>query len=123
MRWPLTFPFAAIALAMLVSTADVRGREADGCTITVNSADEKETFRRYLPESKYRFVELVERGRPDWLALACRAGVSCDVLVISGHYDGGTDFFRTSWRPANSCPSMNWSACLAAAPARGCFPV
>ncbi len=63
------------------------------CTITVNSADEKETFRRYLPESKYRFVELVERGRPDWLASACRAKVKCDVLVISGHYDGGNQFF------------------------------
>ncbi len=63
------------------------------CTITVNSADEKEAFRRYLPESKYRFVELVERGRPDWLASACHAGVICDVLVISGHYDGGNQFF------------------------------
>ena len=63
------------------------------CTITVNSADEKETFRRYLPESKYRFVELVERGRPDWLASACSAKTSCDVLIISGHYDGGDQFF------------------------------
>jgi hypothetical protein len=63
------------------------------CTITVNSADEKETFRRYLPVSKYRFVELVERGRPEWLASACRAGVKCDILVISGHYDGGNEFF------------------------------
>ena len=63
------------------------------CTITVNSADEKEAFRRYLPESKYRFVELVERGRPDWLASACRASVACDVLIISAHYDGGNEFF------------------------------
>jgi hypothetical protein len=63
------------------------------CTITVNSADEKEAFARHLPEAKYRFVELVERGRPDWLASSCRAGVSCDVLIISGHYDGGTQFF------------------------------
>ena len=63
------------------------------CTITVNSADEKEAFRRYLPESKYRFVELVERDRPDWLASACRASVVCDVLIISAHYDGGNEFF------------------------------
>jgi hypothetical protein len=63
------------------------------CTITVNSADEKQAFRRHLPESKYRFVELVERGRPDWLASACQARVSCDVLIISGHYDGGNEFF------------------------------
>ena len=63
------------------------------CTITVNSADEKEAFRRYLPARQYQFVELVERGRPDWLASACRQGVACDVLVISGHYDGGNEFF------------------------------
>ncbi|MBX3605905.1 MAG: hypothetical protein KF788_11555 [Piscinibacter sp.] len=63
------------------------------CTITVNSADEKEAFRRYLPASRYRFVELVEPGRPDWLASACRAGVRCDVLIVSGHYDGANEFF------------------------------
>ncbi len=62
------------------------------CTITVNSPDEKQTFRRYLPEDKYQFVELVERGRPDWLASACRQHVRCDVLIISGHFNG-TEFF------------------------------
>ncbi len=35
----------------------------------------------------------MERGRPDWLASACRTGVHCDILVISGHYDGGHEFF------------------------------
>jgi hypothetical protein len=63
------------------------------CTVTVNSPDEKESFRRHLPEDRYRFVELVERGRPDWLASACQAHVACDVLVVSGHYDGGNEFF------------------------------
>ena len=63
------------------------------CTITVNSADEKEVLRSHLPAGQYRFVELVERGRPDWLASACRQGTRCDVLVISGHYDGGNEFF------------------------------
>jgi len=62
------------------------------CTITVNSPDEKEAFRRYLPDDKYQFVELVERGRPDWLASACRQQVRCDVLIISGHFNG-TEFF------------------------------
>jgi len=63
------------------------------CTITVNSPDEKEAFRRSLPPDKFRFVELVERGRPDWLASACQQKIRCDVLVISGHYDGGNEFF------------------------------
>jgi hypothetical protein len=63
------------------------------CTITINSADEKQTFRRFLPEAKYDFVELVERNRPDWLGSACEQKVSCDVLLISGHHGEGNVFF------------------------------
>ena len=63
------------------------------CTITVNSNDEREVLKSSLPASDFRFVELVERGRPDWLASACREKVKCDVLVISGHFDGGTEFY------------------------------
>lgn len=63
------------------------------CTVTINSADEKETFRRFLPADKYEFVELVERNRRDWLASACQAKVSCDVLLISGHHGEGNVFF------------------------------
>src|SRR5947209_2364940 len=63
------------------------------CTITVNSPDEKETFRRHLPPGDYNFVELVEHGRPDWLASACQQHVACDALIISGHFDGGTEFY------------------------------
>ena len=59
------------------------------CTITVNSPDEKEIFRRNLPQEDFQFVELVERSRR-WLESACQKGIRCDVLVISGHYDGGT---------------------------------
>src|SRR5438477_11337971 len=63
------------------------------CTITVNSADEKEAFRRSLPPDKFQFVELVEGGRPDWLSSACSQRIRCDVLVIVGHCDGGSEFF------------------------------
>jgi hypothetical protein len=63
------------------------------CTITVNSPDEKELFRRNLPPDEFDFVELVERGRPDWLGSACSKGVRCDVLLISGHFDAGTEFY------------------------------
>src|SRR4030095_8906204 len=35
----------------------------------------------------------VERGRSDWLASACRQGIHCDVLVVSGHFDGNTEFY------------------------------
>lgn len=74
------------------------------CTITVNSADEKDAFRRYLPASKYQFVELIERGRPDWLGSACRAGISCDVLIVSGHFDGSSVFFSDRLEASEHLP-------------------
>ena len=86
-----------LLMLMLLAAAWVHNVHADNrktvCTITVNSSDEKEAFRRSLPADKYRFVELVERGRPDWLASACHQGTRCDVLVISGHYDGRDEFY------------------------------
>ena len=63
------------------------------CTVTINSSDEKDMFQRHLPRGDYRFVELVQRGKPDWLASACQAHVSCDALIISGHFDDGTEFY------------------------------
>ena len=72
---------------------DARAAPKTVCTITVNSDDEREVLKASLPSDEFRFVELVERGRPDWLASACQQKVSCDVLVISGHFDGGTEFY------------------------------
>ena len=85
--------FLLFALLALGWGFDARADKSTVCTITVNSPDEKEMFRRSLPEDQFQFVELVERGRPDWLASACRQSVRCDLLVISGHFDGGTEFY------------------------------
>jgi hypothetical protein len=76
-----------------VGGTDTRAGKRTVCTITVNLPDEKEMFRQRLPEDQYQFVEFVERGRPDWLASACRQGVRCDLLVVSGHFDGSTEFY------------------------------
>src|SRR5689334_22237076 len=93
------------------------------CTITINSNDEERTFRRFLPPDKYDFVELVERGRPDWLASSCQQKISCDILIISGHHGEGSEgnvFFAEAndareYLPiqelervscSNSCPSL-----------------
>lgn len=83
---------SALLVAVVFAPA-ARADPATVCTITVNSSDEKEAFQRSLPADKYRFVELIERGRPDWLASACQSGIHCDVLVISGHYDGRDVFY------------------------------
>ena len=85
--------FFLAALLAAVWAHDANADKKTVCSITVNSPDEKETFRRSLPPDKFQFVELVERGRSDWLESACRQGIRCDVLVISGHYDGGNEFF------------------------------
>jgi len=83
------------------------------CTITVNSSDEKEAFRRSLSPEKFQFVELIERGRPDWLASACQQKVRCDVLVISGHYDGRGEFYsdRPGVREFLPIDEMERAAC------------
>jgi len=84
---------AVLATALLGALcAPAQAEKRTVCTITVNSPDEKEAMRRHLPASQYEFVELVERGRPDWLESACQKQIKCDVLVVSGHFNGH-DFF------------------------------
>jgi len=90
---PLPFLAASLVASLTLCAPLAASQEQTVCTITVNSPDEKEAFRANLPKAKYRFVELVERGRPDWLASACRASVACDVLIISAHFDGHDAFF------------------------------
>lgn len=88
------------------------------CTITVNSPDEKEMFRQRLPEDQYEFVELVERGRPDWLAAACRQHVRCDLLIISGHFDGSTEFYSDQTAASEFLPvaEMERASCSDSCP-------
>jgi hypothetical protein len=76
--------------ALLASGVAIESQAAKTtvCTITVNSPNEKDAFRHNLPKDKFEFVELLERGRRDWLASACQQKVQCDVLVISGHFGG-----------------------------------
>jgi len=86
-------PYVALAALLAAVSPVASAAKKTVCTITVNSPDEREMFRRSLPPGDFDFVELVEHGRPDWLASACRKGVTCDVLLISGHFDDGTEFY------------------------------
>jgi len=90
----LVILFALATAGWAIEAAAAKSRV---CTITVNSADEKDAFRRYLPKDKFEFVELVEPGNRDWLASACQRKIQCDVLVISGHFGGAqvgaTEFY------------------------------
>jgi hypothetical protein len=96
------------------------------CTITVNSSDEKDAFRRHLPADRYQFVELVERGRTDWLESARQRGVQCDVLIISGHYDGGdyaggNEFFSEHVDSREFLPVDEMERVACSEPANGLF--
>jgi hypothetical protein len=116
---PVSTKFVLLA-ALLVATwaHDVRADKKTVCTITVNSPDEKEIFRRSLPEDDFQFVELVERGRPDWLASACRKGLRCDLLLISGHFDDGTEFYSDRLDARESLPvyEMERASCSDSCP-------
>jgi hypothetical protein len=92
------FVLAALAAACAAWSAAAHaeakaGRTKTVCTVTVNSADEKEAMRRHLPPGKYDFVELLDRKHDDWLEGACHRHVQCDVLVISGHFNAGETFY------------------------------
>jgi hypothetical protein len=106
---------ALLVLACAAAVAHAAPRTV--CTITVNSPDEKEAMRRHLPKGDYRFVELVEHGRPDWLDSACRANVQCDVLVVSGHFNGH-DFFSDKTEAQEYLPvaEMERASCSNACP-------
>src|SRR2546421_1872464 len=85
--------FFLTALLAGVCAHDANADKKTVCSITVNSPDEKEAFRRSLPPNKYQFVELVERGRSDWLESACHQGIHCIVFLSSGTYVGANGFF------------------------------
>ena len=86
-------PFALLASLATAWPLPASAEPKTVCTVTINSSDEKDVLQRRLPRDEYRFVELVQRGRPDWLESARRRGVRCDALVISGHFDDGTEFY------------------------------
>lgn len=107
----------ALAMAAVLTAVAAHAEKATVCTVTVNSSDEREAFRHYLPEDKYRFVELVEHGRPDWLASACQQKVSCDILIVSGHF-AGSEFYSSRFDVNESLPvdEMERAACSASCP-------
>ncbi len=102
---------AALVGLVVLAAASARAEQPyTVCSITINSKDEIETFRKLLPAEKFRFVELpspnaaaAESRQPgSWFAESCETDVQCDVLVVSGHFGNtfagnyGTTFAGTS---------------------------
>ncbi len=121
MRQAAQFAFL-ITIISGMAAIDARAAPTTVCTITVNSSNEKDAFRRYLPKAKFEFVELVEPGNRDWLASACRKKVQCDVLVVSGHFGGAqvaaTEFYSDQVGSDASLPveEMERASCSESCP-------
>lgn len=63
------------------------------CSITLNSTDEINVFRKNLQPRRFTFVELVPikhyGGEHRWLSQTCSSPqLRCDVLIVSGHFAG-----------------------------------
>ena len=91
--------FSNLALSQTLAEQD--SSKPTVCTVTINSTDEKEVFQNYL-EDDFNFVELTALGEEytseeDWFLGACKSGVQCDILVISGHF-GGSFFGSSDYR-------------------------
>lgn len=108
---------ALLAALLAAAAAAAHAERRTVCTVTVNSADEREAFRRHLPAERFDFVELVERGSTDWLAASCRKGVRCDVLLVSGHF-AGTEFYSSRVDAVESLPvdALEKAACSDSCP-------
>lgn len=87
------------------------------CGITINSPDEMNTFKKHLPASEFEFVELTSysQGLQDWekshgwFDRACDSGVTCDVLLVSGHFGG--EFFSSNSDLRLSTESLEKRSC------------
>jgi len=114
----IAFPLLAF-LFLLGHGPGVRAEQKTVCSITVNSADEKESFRRHLPKGEYRFVELLAQGRADWLKSACEEKIACDVLVVSGHFNAGDTFYsdRVETREYLRIDELERASCSDSCPA------
>lgn len=59
------------------------------CTMTLNSVEEREVFKSLYGSKDVEITELVPENKdPSWLAQACKSGIECDVLLVSGHFGG-----------------------------------
>ena len=78
---------ALLATLLLAAAPWALAERQTVCTITLNSPDEREAFRRHLPEGRFDFVERSSAVIRDCRRLL-QPQVTCDVLIVSGHFAG-----------------------------------
>jgi hypothetical protein len=88
----------SVSTVAQVNSFDINSKKVI-CTATINSPDEVEVMKYRFAGQNVEFVELVPQDakfNPNyndnegrlWMNEACRRGVQCDVLLISGHFAG-----------------------------------
>lgn len=94
--------FALLPALMLLTagTATAFNSKKTVCTVTINSSDEADSFKRHFNSNSWDFVELTDGFTGDsnnWFEQACEKKVKCDILIVSGHF-GGTFFGESDLR-------------------------
>jgi len=81
------------------------------CSMTFNSDNEIRSFQKKMKPLGYKFHELVPQSKdPNWFENACKSGIKCDVLVMSGHFGGL--FFGEKTSPILKLTDLERAACL-----------
>lgn len=100
--WVLAF-LMGTTLASSLAVAAPLAKKTQVCSVTINSSDEIEVFKKNLDPATHDFIELTTLQEKDsedteananWFPLACKKKVQCDILLISGHFGGS--FFGSS---------------------------
>ncbi|KYG64798.1 hypothetical protein AZI86_11375 [Bdellovibrio bacteriovorus] len=100
--WVLAF-LLGTTLASSLAIAAPLAKKTQVCSVTINSSDEIEVFKKNLNPATHDFIELTTLQEKDsdeteananWFPLACKKKVQCDILLISGHFGGS--FFGSS---------------------------
>lgn len=96
--WITIVPAACLASASAAQSPNFQKNTV--CTLTLNSTEESNAFKRHFDSKLWNFVELTDgfsRDTNDWFRQSCEKEVNCDVLIISGHF-GGTFFGESDLR-------------------------
>jgi hypothetical protein len=85
-----------IAFCLLFSIKSY-AKKLNFCSITLNSSDEIEYFKKNLASDEFKFTELTrdsDNFDKDWMEASCKrhSSLNCDVLLISGHFAGEVFF-------------------------------
>ncbi len=108
--------FLLTALLAGVCAHDADADKKTVCSITVNSPDEKEAFRRSLPPNKYQFVA----APTGWNRHAVRV-FDAMFSLSPGTTMVATSSSRINWRLVSICQSPKWNASRAATRVLDCF--